>query len=145
RISIVIVIGCSYSFAEGNLINPGGMGNILECAVALIEKELRRAVFVANEQVEQSVIIDVHPNRGLGAGGDPQAAGEGHIGEGAIAIISEQRLALRRLPSATQHKNVGTAIVVVVSLDHVQPAQLVRQTGLGGLLGERAVSIVVEE
>ncbi len=63
------------------------MGDILECAVALIEKELSRAAFVANEQVEQSVIIDVHPNRGLGAGGDPQAAGEGHIGEGAIAII----------------------------------------------------------
>ncbi len=52
---------------------------------------------------------------------------------------------MRRLPAATQHKNVGTAVVIVVGLDYVQPAQLVRQAGLGGLLGKNAVSIVVEE
>jgi hypothetical protein len=88
-------------------------------------KELRRAVLVADEQVQEPVVVDVGPDRRLRPGRRlRQAARHGDVGERPVAVVAQQRLPLRRFPAATQHQDVEMAVVVVVGLDDVQPAKL---------------------
>ena len=56
----------------------------------------------------------------------------------------QKRLALGHFPPATQHQDVLAAIVVVIGLDHVQPAQLAVEPRCGRPLGERAIAVVAE-
>ena len=77
--------------------------------------------------------------------GRRQAAGGGDVGERAVAVVAQQRLALRQLPAAAQHQDVEAAVVVVVGLHDVQAAELIGQAGLRRPLGERAVAVAAEE
>src|SRR5437879_4249066 len=47
-------------------------------------------------------------------------------------------------PRAAQHEKIHVTVVVVVSLNDVQPANLPDQTRFFGAIRERAVSVVVE-
>ena len=76
--------------------------------------------------------------------GSAQPACRGHVGEGAVAIVPQQRVALGQLPPAAQHEDVLAAVVVVVGLNQVQPAQLTVEPGCGRSLGERAIPVVAE-
>ena len=109
---------------------PAAARDVLEGAVAAVAEQLRRTVLVADEQIDEAVVVDVGPRRRLRAGGRAgQAARDRHVGERAVAVVAEQRLALRRLPPAAQHEHVLAAVVVVVGLQQVQPAELARQPG----------------
>ena len=122
------------------------MGDVLERAVFLVQEELSGAVLISHEQVQPPVVVDVGPDGGLRARRRPRhTAGDGDVGEGPVAVVAQQRLALRQLPSATQHQDVETAVVVVVGLQDVQPAELVTQPGLRRPLGEAPIRIVVKK
>ena len=76
--------------------------------------------------------------------GFAKSACSGHIGEGAVAVVPQQRLALGHFPPAAQHQDVLAAVVVVIGLHHVQPAQLAVEPCRGGPFGERAIAVVAE-
>src|ERR1700727_517097 len=92
-----------------------------------------------------AVVINVGPDRSLRVGGGlSQTAGGGDVGKGSVAIISQQRFALRKLPGAAQHENIQAAVVIVIALNHVQTAELVAEPGLRRTVGECAVAVVVK-
>ena len=76
--------------------------------------------------------------------GVARSACGGHIGEGAVAVVPQQRFALSHFPSAAQHQDVHAAVVVVIGLNHVQPAQLAVEPCCGGPVCEGAVAVVAE-
>src|SRR5579864_1237740 len=97
------------------------MRDIFENTVSFVQEKLGGAIFVSDKQVQKAIVIDVHPNRGLGAGGVLcQPTRVSHISEGAIAIVAQQGLSLRNLPAAAKHEDVNTAVIVEISLNNVQ-------------------------
>jgi len=58
-----------------------------------------------NEQIEQAVVVDVGPDRGLRGDGKRQAGGFGHVGKGAVQLLRSRNCAW---PAATaaQDKDV---------------------------------------
>ncbi len=92
----------SKSAAATPLVKPGrshagARRDVFERAVALVQEQLRRAVLVADEQIDEPVVVDVGPDRGLRARRGPgQPACDGDVGERAVAVVPQQRLALRR-------------------------------------------------
>ncbi len=121
------------------------MRDILEPGAALVQEQLRRAVLVADEQIEESVVVDVHPHRRLRRSGRfSQAALGGDVGERPVAVVPQQRLALRHFPAAAQNQNVFAAVVVVVGLQDVQAAELVGEARRLRPFRESAVAVVAE-
>ena len=47
-------------------------------------------------------------------------------------------------PAAAQDQHIGEAVVIVVGLYGVEPADDARQTSLGGALGKGAIALVAE-
>src|SRR3984893_4945906 len=122
------------------------MRNVFKCAVPSVAKELAGAIFAAHKQVQVAVVVDIGPHGRLSVCSRfGQAARGGHIGECAIAIVLQQRLALGKLPRSTQDKNVEATIIVVVGLHEVQSAQLIAQSGLSRVVGKCAVAVIVEK
>src|SRR5215813_1582857 len=133
--SVIVVIRRGYAFGEHDAIDPGGGGNVLKRAVAPVEKKLERLSFIADEEVEPSIIIDIDPDRSLRAGWFAQATRNGDIGESSVAIIPQQRFPLGDLPGSTQHQNIEAAVVVIVGLQNIQTTHLIGEPGLVGLVG----------
>jgi hypothetical protein len=128
---VVVVVGRGHSFRECHAIDARRSRDVLEHRPALVQEQLRGAFLVADEQIEQAIAVDVGPGRGLRAGGWLcQSARHGNVGERAIAVVPQQRLALWHLPSSAQQQNVLAAVVVVVGLHHIQPAQLTIEPGV---------------
>ena len=143
-IAVVIVIGRNDALGESGAIDAGGMRDVFERAVAFVAEEMAGPVFVADEQIEIAVVINVGPDSGLRLHGQVEAAGCGYVGESAVAIVAQQRGALGKFPGATQDEDVETAVIVVIRLDEVQAAELVGKAGLCGAIGESSVAVVVE-
>src|SRR5579885_2201621 len=99
------------------------MRDVFKGSVSSVAKKLVGTTLVGDKQIEESIIVDIGPNSRLGGSrrlGQP--AGAGHIGEGAVAVISQQRAADRVFPSSTEHQDIHATVVVVIRLDDVQPA-----------------------
>src|SRR5688572_3556645 len=128
RPAVVVVVDGGDALVEAATVDAGRRGDVLERAVAVVAEQLRRPVFVADEQIEKAIVVDIGPGRGLRAGQHlRQSARDRHVGKGAVAVVAQQRLALRHLPPAAQHQNVEMAVVVVVGLQDVQAAELIAQ------------------
>ena len=144
--AIVVVIAGDHGLGVRDLIDARAVRDVLECAIAVVQEKLSGTVFAADEKIEQAVVVDVGPNRGLGAGGRlGEAGGFGDVGECAVAIIFQERLALRNFPAAAENEDVRAAVVVVVGLNDVEAAHLIGKVGLPGAIGEGAVAVVVEK
>ena len=52
HIAVVVVIRRRYAFGEGDAVDAGGSGDILEGSVTFIKEELRGTVFIGDEEVE---------------------------------------------------------------------------------------------
>ncbi len=143
--SVVVIVRRAHTLGERDAIDTGSARDVFEGTAALVQEQLRGAILVADEQIEQSIVVDIRPRRGLRARRRLcQSACRRHIGEGAVAVVPQQRLALGHLPPAAQHQDVLAAVVVVVGLNHVQPAQLAVEPRCGRPFGERAVAVVAE-
>ncbi len=73
---------------------------------------------------------------------------EGHVGECSVAVVPQQRVGVLSLflqPGAAENENVRVAVVVVVGVHHVQPAEEPRQPGPVGSIRKRTVPVVAEE
>src|SRR5947209_16920480 len=102
-------------------------------------------MLVRDEQVEFAVVIDVHPCGRLRRSRrfrEPALLRD--VAESAVTIIPQQRKTFRQLPATPQNQDIDAAIVVVVSLRDIQPAELIRQSRLDTLVDETAVAVVVE-
>src|SRR5580704_4624105 len=144
NIAVVIVIARNHAFGEGDAIDPGGMRDVFEGAVALVAIEMAGSILVAHEKIEIAVVINVGPNAGLRLQGQVKPAGCGHVGESAVAIVAQQRRTLGKFPGATQDEDVETSVIVVIGLDKVQTAKLVGEAGLRSVIGESSVAVVME-
>jgi len=142
--AVVVEVGGGDGLAEGDAVDAGGVGDVFEGAVAAIVKELCGGFFVGDEEVEETVVVDVGPGGGL-RGGDHvgQTALPGDVSEGAVAVIAQQGLAHAELPAAAEDKQVHAAVVVVVGGYYIEAAELIGEASLGGAVGEGAVAVVV--
>ena len=95
------------------------MRDVFERAVTFVAVEMAGTIFIADEQIEIAVVVNVGPDSGLRLHGQIEAAGRGYVGEGAVTIVAQQRGALRKFPGATQDEDVETSVIVVISLDKV--------------------------
>ncbi len=83
--------------------------------------------FVADEEIEPSVIIIVGPGSRLRGVQRHEACLFGDVFEGAIAVVLEQGHRVFPVfapPTAAENQHIGMAVVVVVSGDDVQAADL---------------------
>ena len=169
--AIEVVIGDAHAHTLADVIADTPLRrDVLECAVALVEKELigralieaRVAVFrdafdhakglvgvgplhvIDDEEVEQAIVVDVDPSSGNG----PERAVFGvvplvqaglfrDVRKGAVAIVVVKGIAVD-----AGNKNVGMAIVVVISDGHsdVKPSAL--QASFVSDVGKDAVAVV---
>ena len=71
-----------------------------------------------------------------------------HIGERTVPIVSQQRIRMGSRsfqPRPAQHQYIGISVVIVVSVNQVQPTDDSSQTYRRRAVRERAVSIVPEK
>src|SRR5439155_16836522 len=109
---------------------PGLAPELLESAVAAVAIQPVVARFVADIEIEKTIVIEVGPGSAVGIDGIHQAGFAGHVGEGAVAVVAEQSRPYGVLqPGAARNKQVQEAIVVVVGLDEIEPAVVVHESG----------------
>src|SRR5438552_292782 len=108
-------------------------------------KQPIRRVFVAEKKVEVTIVVEISPcgTEGLKCG-FRQTSLAGHVGEGAVPIVSQQRISDRQFPRPAHHEEVEETIIVIVGLYDVQSTELVGKPGLRSPVGEGSVAIVVE-
>src|SRR6185312_13633066 len=63
--TITVIVSCRHTFVERSTVDTRCMTNFLERPIAPVMKQLRRAVFVSDEQVEIAIIVDIRPHRRL--------------------------------------------------------------------------------
>ena len=88
---IVVIISRDNALGESNFVHAGGVRDVFKSAVALVAEKVARTIFVAHEQVQEAVVVDIGPDGGLRAcRGFGEARFARDVGERAIAIISQQ-------------------------------------------------------
>ena len=118
----------------------------MEGPVSLIEEHLARAVFVADKEIEEPIIINVRPHGGLRASRRlGQACLTGNVGKRSVTVVTQERFAHGEFPRPAQYEQVHASVVVVIGLNQVQPAQLTGQSRLRRVVRKCTVSIVVKE
>ena len=97
----------------------------MEGPIPFVEEKLARAVFVADKEIEEPIIINVRPHGGLRASGRlGQACLTGNVGKCSVTVVTQKRFAHGEFPCAAQYEQIHASVVVVIGLNHVQPAQL---------------------
>ena len=144
-IAVVVVIGRHHRLGKHREIGSGRTGDVLKCAVAVVQEKLIRLVFIADVEIQVAVVIDIHPHGGLRRGWLGEAGFRRDISEDAVAVVAKQRFPLCRFPATAQHQDIQAAVIVVIGLDDVEPAQLGGQPRLRAAVAKRAVPVVVEE
>src|SRR5579864_1872171 len=97
-------------------------------------------------EIEQSIVVDVDP--GTGNGPERAVLGVGlvesgfrrHIGEGAVAIVVVERVAVD-----ASDENIFVAVVVVIADRNAGVVARAGQSGLCGDVGEVTLAVVFEE
>ena len=83
------------------------MSDVLKSSVALVAEKLGRATLTAHEKIDEAIVVDIGPRPGLGcARVRGQATLASYIGKSSVAIVFQERHALGKFPSASQHQNV---------------------------------------
>ena len=59
-------------------------------------------------------------------------------------LLRSSDLRTGNLPAAAQHQDVHAAVIVVIGLNHVEPAELVARPACAAAIRERAVAVVVK-
>ena len=151
--AVVVVVPAHDPLHEADEGHPGLPGPLAERPVALVVEELARVLvarprLVSHEEVEPAVPVVVEPGRGLG-GSEPQQPGRaGHVGEGAVAEVPEERQGeapLGAQPAAPQDEHVHEPVVVVVRRDQVEAAHLAPEACRLRAVREGAAAVVPEE
>src|SRR5205085_5742996 len=103
-------------------------------------------VIAAHEQVEVAVVVVVSPGGHDGVDWVHQACSARDVGEGAIAVVPQQRWPHGDVvPRAADDIDVFEAVVVVIGLYAVETAQLVAQSCLVGPVPKSSVPAIVIE
>src|SRR6266568_907730 len=151
--AIVIVIRAGDSFDEGFHIQAAGCRALREGSVMVVVEQFAGVGiigigrFVALEEIQPAIAVVIEPDASLGGMTPQKPRLFGHIGEGAIAVVAQQRAgnpALFVEPSSALDPNVKEPVVIIVGLLDVQPAGQPQETSLGSTLGEVAIAIVME-
>src|SRR5579884_4310387 len=86
-ISVVVIIGSGDCFGKAAVGDTSRSRNILKPASTFIQEQLCRSLFISYKQIEQTVIVDIHPNRSLrGTRWISKARQRSCIFEGTVAI-----------------------------------------------------------
>src|SRR5438876_1613128 len=144
RIPVTIVIARHHGLTEGRPIYTCEMRNLAERTVAVIMKELRGRMLIADKKVQKPIIIKVSPHRALSrcrANRQPGLAG--NIGERAVAVVPQKRAAHGIAPAASQNMDVQPAVIVVIGLEKVEPSQLTCESGLSTSIREAPITVVM--
>ena len=107
---------------------------------------MREAVprLVADEEVEPAVAVVIGPRAGLGRVLGIESGFARDVGEDA-AIVAQQRVGEGLdEPAAAEDEDVRVAVVVVVGVDEVEPAQEALEPRLGRPVDEAARAIALE-
>ena len=143
---VVVVVAPRHALGEGIAGDTGSDRHVLERAVVLVAIEAARRQLVADVEVDPAVVVVVGPRRRVRrehAVGE--AGGLGHVGEYAVTVVAQQRVAHRNLPAAAVDEQVEIAVVVVVGVAGVQAAELGSEPGRLGAILEGAVALVAKE
>src|SRR6266699_6938569 len=151
--AIVIVICTSDTFDEGFHIQTARGRALGEASVMVVVEQFARVGiigigrFVALEEVQPAIAVVNEPDASLGGMTPQKGRLFGHIGEGAIAVVAQQRAGNPSLfvePSSALDPNVKEPVVIIVGLLDVQAAGQAQETSLGSTFGEVAIAIVME-
>src|SRR5260370_11135165 len=125
RVAVVIIVSPSHAFRERDAVNARLCRHVLKCTVTLVTEELAGRVLVSDKEVDPAVIVVIGPGRRMsGIVHTQQAALEGHVSEGAVAVIAQKRVTHGPFPSAAHHVDVQPTIVVKVRLDDIDSPEL---------------------
>ncbi len=147
--AVAVEVGPGDALGHAAVGDAGRRGDVDEGPVALVAKQLAGegivvVGFVADVEVEVAVVVVVCPRRGLGRIVDRcQAGGEGHVREGAVAVVVQQRVGdtpVAAEPAAAQDQQVGGAVVVVVGLHQVEPPVQTSEPGRLAAVAKGAVA-----
>ena len=138
--SVVVVVPAVDGFDQAEPGETGSPGDLLKGAIPVVAVELAgidvaRNGFVADEQVDPAVVVEVQPGGGLGGVKTQQTGFLGYVVEGAVSVVAEEGIGVVALflkPGAPKHQHVEVSIVVVVRLHQVQAAEFsgeARRTG----------------
>ena len=144
---VVVVVAPGRALGERGARHAGGHPDLAECAVTLVVVQRARRLLVAHEQIDPAVVVVVGPRRRVRAVRAlvEQAGGAGHVREGPVVVVAQQRVAHRILPAAAVHVDVEPAVVVVVGVRDVDAARLVEDARpLGDVLEPAVARIVVD-
>ena len=127
---------------------PASLGDIGECAVAVVVKQAIGNVAVENasrvigdEQIEVSVAIVIDPGRGKAGSPRRQAGLLRDIGESAVAVVVKQS-AVAGVPAQAGHVEIDKAVVVVVARDDRETVDGLIHAGFNGNVGESSIAVV---
>ncbi len=152
--SVIVVVARDDRLHETDRLGSRRFRNFTEGAVALVQVELARvrqlAVLrlVPDEKIEPAVVVEVGEGGRLRGVLAVDAGRNRDVLEGAVAAIAQQRVGDASLlgePSAAQHEDIGMAVVVVVGVEQVEPADLAVEPRFVHPLGEGPVPVVVVE
>src|SRR6266567_1753536 len=65
RVSIIVVIGRCHTLGDRNAVYTSRMRDVLEGSVTAIVKQIARTLFIANEQIEEAIVIYIQPDHRL--------------------------------------------------------------------------------
>src|SRR6266568_4513820 len=126
RVAVAIVVSPGDSFGERDAVYARLCRNVLKRTVTFVAEKLAWCVLVSDVEIDPAIIVVISPAGGMSSVVHTQKATlEGHISEGAVAVVAQKRVTHRPFPSAAHHIDVEPTIVVKVSLDNVEKAVVV--------------------
>ena len=150
QIAVIIDVAPGDRLGEPAVNQISHRRNIGEPAPTVVVEQLQRTFFVADDQIQIPVVVVITPRGRLGRSIQPlagQSAEVRDVGEGAVAVVPQQRIRLVAVlsePCPPHHKDVNIAVVVDVGVIKVQPAGDADQTGAVGSVIEGSVAPVEE-
>src|SRR5262249_7819160 len=138
---------------EAGHANPAFLSAFREGAIAVIVKQFTPIWvfgierFVANKQIQPTITVIIQPPAGHGGVTAQQSGFLGHIREGAIAVVAQERTgnaAGLAQPTAAHHPDIEQPVIVVIGLLNIEGAYFSDQARFAGSFGECAVAVVMK-
>ncbi len=154
RATVVVVVAPHGALDEADDGDPGLAGDVRERAVPVVVPQLARVRrladrrFVSHEQVDPPVVVVVGPGAGLRRMERQEPGLLGDIVERPVAAVAQERVgepALLAEPRAAQDEHVEVAVVVVVRMHRVEPADDAGKAGRSAPILERPVPAVAQD
>src|SRR5688500_5369305 len=108
----------------------------------------RRRRFVTDKQIDPTISIVVEPHARLRGMETQQACLLGDVRKRAVAVVLQERIGKTSFvvqPGSTQNKHVDEPVIVIISLNQIQPAGKPPQSRSVGQISEAAIAVIVEK